>query len=111
MDPSMSRTRRQPKCNSRVRVSRGGSSIGAFIVAPGVAPAPKVFPDNATTNPQTAPVQLYHLGIWFNSPASAAKAGCPNTKTPFNGTHNAGVQVLNTSNFPNLAGPLRSFNP
>jgi hypothetical protein len=26
--------------------------------------------------------------------------------TPFNSTHNAGVQILNTSNFPALAGPL-----
>jgi hypothetical protein len=70
-----------------------------------------VFPDDATTNPKTAPVQLYHLGIWFNSPADAAAAGCANTQTPFNGTHNAGVQALNTSNFGDLNGPLRSFSP
>ena len=89
----------------------GRFSKETFIVAPGVAPAPKVFPDDATTNPQTAPVQIYHLGIWFNSPADAKKAGCPDTVTPFNGTHNAGVQVLNTSNFDNLKGPLRGFNP
>src|SRR6266704_6198040 len=27
--------------------------------------------------------------------------------TPFNGEHNAGIQVLNTSNFPDDFGPLR----
>jgi hypothetical protein len=89
----------------------GRFSKETFIVAPGVAPAPKVFGDNATTNPKTAPVQIYHLGIWFNSPADAAKANCPADKTPFNGTHNAGVQVLNTSNFGILNGPLRGFSP
>jgi hypothetical protein len=26
--------------------------------------------------------------------------------TPFNGTHTAGIQVLNTANFPPLEGPL-----
>ena len=77
-----------------------------FINGPGVAPAPKVFDDDATSNPETAPVQVYHLGIWFNSPDDAQKAGCANTVTPFNGEHNAGIQVLNTSNFPDLHGPL-----
>jgi hypothetical protein len=77
-----------------------------FILAPGVAPAPKIFPDNATTNPATPPVQTYHLGLWFGSPDAAEKAGCPNTVTPFAGNHNAGIQVLNTSNFPDGHGPL-----
>jgi len=31
--------------------------------------------------------------------------------TPFNGEHNAGVQVLNTSEFPADAGPLRNVKP
>jgi hypothetical protein len=82
-------------------------------VAPGVAPAPSVFdgpfPD-ATENPAFAPIQMYHLGLWFNSPEDAKKAGCPATVTPFNGEHNAGVQVLNTANFPADAGPLRSIS-
>jgi hypothetical protein len=51
-------------------------------------------------------VQLYHLGLWFNSAADAGNAGCPNTATPFNGEHNAGIQVLNTANFPDTPGPL-----
>jgi hypothetical protein len=79
-----------------------------FTVAPGVAPAPVVFPTDAASNPATPPIQMYHLGLWFNSPTDAVNAGCANTVTPFNGTHNAGVQVLNTSNFGNLSGPLRS---
>jgi len=77
-----------------------------FILAPGVAPAPKVFPDNATSNPATPPVQTYHLGLWFGSPQAAINAGCPGTVTPFAGDHNAGIQVLNTSNWPDLHGPL-----
>jgi hypothetical protein len=90
----------------------GRFSIGTFIVAPGTAPAPAVlkkppFPD-ATTNPATAPVQLYHLGLWFDSPLAAGKEGCGTTVTPFNSTHNAGVQILNTNNFPIGSGPLRS---
>ena len=51
-------------------------SIETFIVAPGKAPAPVVFPTDANSNPQTPPVQLYHLGMWFDSPADAAAAGC-----------------------------------
>ena len=78
-----------------------------FIVAPGVAPAPLVFPGDASSNPATPPVQTYHLGLWFNSPYDAARAGCAGTVTPFNGAHNAGIQVLNTAGFPNNAGPLR----
>ena len=85
-----------------------------FIVAPGSVPAPQVhsnaFPD-AQTNPQTGPVHTFHLGMWFNSPQDAAKAGCPADVTPFNGEHNAGVQVLNTSNFPDLQGPLFNVKP
>jgi hypothetical protein len=52
-----------------------------------------------------------HLGLWFNSPDDARKAKCPATVTPFNGEHNAGIQVLNTSNFPNNAGPLLKLKP
>jgi hypothetical protein len=85
-----------------------------FIVAPGAVPAPSVhnnaFPD-ATLNPATGPIHTYHLGLWFNSPQDAAKAGCPGGVTPFNGEHNAGIQVLNTSNFPNLQGPLLKVKP
>ncbi len=57
----------------------GRFSIETFIVATGNAPAPVVhdgpFPD-ASLNPITAPVHTYHLGLWFNSPADAVKAGC-----------------------------------
>jgi hypothetical protein len=92
----------------------GRFNIETFIVAPGVAPAPVVFGGpfpNANKNPATAPVQIYHLGLWFNSPADAQKAGCPATVTPFNGEHNAGIQVLNTNNFPIDHGPLRQLEP
>jgi hypothetical protein len=77
-----------------------------FIQAPGVAPAPAVFSDNATSNPATRPVQIYHIGIWFADATEASNAGCPGTVTPFDGDHQAGIQVLNTSNFPDGHGPL-----
>jgi len=85
-----------------------------FIVAQGSVPAPVVhnnaFPD-ADANPVTNPVHTFHLGLWFDSPVDAANAGCPGDVTPFNGEHNAGIQVLNTSNFPNLQGPLFFVQP
>jgi hypothetical protein len=62
---------------------------------------------DATQNPKTDPVQTYHLGLWFNNPKDVVNAGGPGTVTPFNGEHNAGVQVLNTSEFPNIEGPLK----
>src|SRR5436190_20280563 len=52
------------------------------------------------------PVETHHLGLWFADPADAVTAGCPGTVTPFDGDHNAGTQVLNTSNFPIANGPL-----
>ena len=53
----------------------------------------------------------YHLGLWFNSPKVPFNLGCePGATspivTPFNGVQHAGIQVLNTSNFPDNAGPL-----
>jgi hypothetical protein len=86
----------------------GRFSIETFIVAPGVAPAPIIF-KSVGQNPQTGPVQLYHLGMWFDNPADAVKAGGPGTVTPFNGEHNAGVQIINTSNFK--LGPLSAIQP
>ncbi len=77
-----------------------------FIHAPGVAPAPQVFRDNATANPATPPIQIYHMGIWFADPHAAVAANCPGTVTPFDGDHQAGIQVLNTTNFPDAHGPL-----
>jgi hypothetical protein len=92
----------------------GRFSIETFAVAQGVAPAPLVFKDqpfpDATSNPAFNPIQMYHLGLWFNSPADAQKAGCANTVTPFNGEHNAGIQVLNTAQFADDKGPLRKIH-
>jgi hypothetical protein len=84
----------------------GRFNIETFIVAPGSASAPAVHGADASSNPATAPVHTFHLGLWFNSPNDATAAGCPGNVTPFNGDHTAGIQVLNTSNFPDNAGPL-----
>ncbi len=93
----------------------GRFSIETFAVAQGAAPAPLVFKNqpfpDATTNPAFNPVQMYHLGLWFNSPNDAVKACGLNTVTPFNGEHNAGVQALSTRNFGDQNGPLRAIQP
>lgn len=93
----------------------GRFNIETFIVAPGSAVAPTVHSHgtfiDAATNPATGPVHTYHLGLWFNSPSDAVKAGCPGDVTPFNGDHKAGVQVLNTHQFPKDKGPLRRLHP
>jgi hypothetical protein len=90
----------------------GRFSIETFAFAQGSAPAPFVFngpfPD-ATVNPPFNPIQMYHLGLWFGSPAAAQAVGCPAVTTAFNGEHNAGLQVLNTSNFADDRGPLRDI--
>jgi hypothetical protein len=93
----------------------GRFNIETFAVAQGSAPAPVVFssgpfPD-ASLNPSFNPIQMYHLGLWFGSPDAAQAAGCPATVTPFNGDHNAGLQVLNTANFADDHGPLRDIRP
>jgi hypothetical protein len=88
-----------------------------FIVAqPGAVPSPQVhhdaFPDGVFGQTQpVGPIHTFHLGLWFNSPADAAAVGCPAGPTPFNGEHNAGGQILNTSNFPDQQGPLINIKP
>jgi hypothetical protein len=92
----------------------GRFNIETFVFSNGVpsTPPPNVFPKppanvpEATVGVKVDPVQLYHLGLWFNSADDAAKANCPPNHTPFNGEHNAGIQVLNTANFPDTPGPL-----
>jgi len=58
-----------------------------------------------------SPTHQYHLGLWFNNPGTPFKLGCePGATspivTPFNGEQHAGIQVLNTAQFPVNAGPL-----
>lgn len=83
---------------------RGIFNVETFSVSPG--------------GPTTAfsPTHQYHLGLWFNDPAVPFNLGCEPTATspvvtPFNGEQNAGIQVLNTSNFPDNAGPLSQVQP
>jgi len=89
----------------------GRFSVETFVVAPGALAAPTPHGSlDASSNPATKPVHMFHLGLWFNSGTEAAAAGCPNVVTPFNGTHDAGPQVLNTHNFGNLTGPLNKIH-
>jgi hypothetical protein len=67
-----------------------------------------VSPGGVTT---FAPAHQYHLGLWFNNPVKPSMIGCEPTSTapivtPFNGNQHAGIQVLNTANFPLAKGPL-----
>jgi hypothetical protein len=67
-----------------------------------------VSPGGTTT---FAPTHQYHLGLWFNSPKVPFNLGCePGAPapvvTPFNGEQHAGIQALNTAEFPVNAGPL-----
>ena len=78
-------------------------------MAPGSAPAPtphtaKPFPD-ASSNLQTPPVHTYHLGLWFNSPKDAEKAGGrPNVVTPFNGRAQRRRSSAEYEQFPGSPG-------
>jgi hypothetical protein len=67
-----------------------------------------VSPGGTTTFP---PTHQYHLGLWFNNPSTPFRLGCePGAPapvvTPFNGEQHAGIQALNTAEFPVNAGPL-----
>src|SRR5689334_24686735 len=67
-----------------------------------------VSPGGTTT---FAPAHQYHLGVWFNDPNVPFNLGCEpgapqKIVTPFNGEQNAGIQVVNTAQFPVDAGPL-----
>jgi hypothetical protein len=67
-----------------------------------------VSPGGTVTFP---PTHQFHLGMWFNNPNTPFRLGCEPTATtpvvtPFNGEQHAGIQALNTSQFPVNAGPL-----
>jgi hypothetical protein len=58
-----------------------------------------------------SPTHQYHLGVWFSDPSVPFNLGCEPgatspTVTPFNGEQDAGIQVVNTAEFPVNAGPL-----
>jgi hypothetical protein len=57
------------------------------------------------------PTHQFHIGVWFNDPKLPFKLGCEAglkapAVTPFNGEQHAGIQVVNSANFPAKAGPL-----
>ena len=87
----------------------GRFNIETFVVSPGSAPPPQVHAGDAAVGIATLPIHTFHVGVWFNSPTDAANAGCPNTVTPFNGDHTAGIQALATNTFGDDQGPLRQI--
>ena len=79
---------------------QGIFNVETFSVSPATSPTVSF-----------APTHQYHLGLWFNDPNVPFNLGCePGAAspiiTPFNGEQKAGIQALNTSNFPDNAGPL-----
>ena len=86
--------------------ARGIFSEELFVFAPGSVKAPQVDKFDAKKNPAFKPVHTLHLGLWFGSPQEATAAGCPSTKTQFDGDHKAGIQAFSTRNFPAREGPL-----
>ena len=86
-----------------------------FVMAPDSGDAPVIhdggaYPD-VSANPEFAPIHTYHLGLFFDSPGAARRAGCPDDVTPFNGKQRAGIKALSTRNFPDDRGPLRQVAP
>lgn len=88
----------------------GRFNIETFAITPDTAPNAQVFDGDGTASVKSPPIHTYHVGIWFGSPKTAAKAGCPETVTPFNGEHDAGIQALATTQFDDLNGPLRQLD-
>jgi hypothetical protein len=91
----------------------GRFNIGTFIVSPAALPSPNTIPSppgvlpDSKTGAKVDPVQIYHLGIWFNTPEDATNAGCQGVvPTPFTSNHRAGPQILNTGTFQDDHGPL-----
>jgi hypothetical protein len=77
-----------------------------FAISPGAAKPANVHPkQDAKAGVKFAPIHTYHIGVWFADPKDAAKAGCSNAVTPFDGDHEAGIQALSTRNFTK-GGPL-----
>jgi len=88
-------------------VYKGRFNEETFIIGLDAAVAPVVHEGDGSASPATGgPIHTFHLGLWFNDPADAIAAGCGELVTPFNGEHDAGPQILNTSNFEDLDGPL-----
>jgi hypothetical protein len=89
------------------RGSGSATVIGVFDVE-----TFSVSPGGTTT---FSPTHQYHLGVWFNSPKVPFNLGCePGATspvvTPFNGNQHAGIQVVNTAQFPVNAGPLSNIH-
>jgi hypothetical protein len=90
----------------------GKGSGSATVVGVFDAETFSVSPGGTTT---FSPTHQYHLGVWFSNPNVPFNLGCePGATapvvTPFNGEQHAGIQVVNTAQFPVNAGPLSNVH-
>ena len=88
----------------------GRFSIETFVVAPGAVAGAETARHAWTpsSNPATGRCTCSTWVCGSTAPRDAAAADCPNVTTPFNGTHNAGPQLLNTHT---LRQPQRTAQP
>ena len=79
----------------------GRFNSGTFVFSSAALPSPNTFnlalpeclPNSKTGAVTNGPVQIYPLGIWFNTPEDATAAGCKGVvPTPFTSNHRAGPQ-------------------
>ena len=90
------------------------TDVDAGSLGSGMATVQGIFDRETFTalNPAAFDIRhQFHLGLWFNDPQVPFNLHCePGQPKPvvtvFNGEQNAGIQVLNTANFPDNAGPL-----
>jgi hypothetical protein len=90
-------------------VNAGGSGSGSATVR-GVF-SNETFSVSLGGTAKFKPTHQFHIGLWWNNPNTPFNIGCePGASkpivTPFNGEQHAGIQALNTSEFPVNRGPL-----
>src|SRR6266567_2683137 len=83
----------------------GDSTIFFMTKSAGAVPCLNAAASGRGTISDLGPVQNMHVEV-SNLPADAVTAGCPGTVTPFDGDHNAGIQVLHTVPAVGSLGPL-----
>ena len=86
-------------------------SISAFCMRCTAPPASATRLPRCRHNVRAMRISSVGCKLWFNNPNVPFNLGCEPGQpspivTPFNGEQHAGIQVLNTAQFPVDAGPL-----